>query len=45
MRSDDVQAALETENPLRLNLADGHEHDILDPKTVLVGETAIVVGV
>ena len=45
MSPDDVQAALETEDPLRLYLADGHEHDILDPKTVLVGETSIVVGV
>lgn len=45
MSPDDVQAALETENPLRVYLADGHVHDILDLKTVLVDETSIVVGV
>lgn len=45
MTPDDIQAALDTQDPLRLSLADGQQYDILDPSTVHVGVSAILVGV
>jgi hypothetical protein len=45
MSPDDFQATLDTGAPFRVYLADGREHDVLDPSTVRVGETAVVAGV
>lgn len=45
MSPDDFQAALDTGEPFRVYLADGREHDILDPATAHVGMTSIVAGV
>lgn len=45
MSPDDFQAALEENQPVRVFLADGRTHDILDPATAHVGLTSVVAGI
>lgn len=41
----DVQAAINTQVPFRITMNDGTQHDIINLKTVEVGESALLIGI